>query len=318
LKVTKIHRGISYTQKSYLRSYIELNTGLRKKAVNDFEKDLFKLMSNAVFGKTMENVRGRHDFKFQTTQRQLAFAARNPMLQLPIHIYNENLTGCMFFKPTVTLDKPIYAGASILDLSKLWMCHYWYDHLIPTYGAKNLSLCFTDTDSFCFKVETPDFYADMKKHKEWYDTSNYPPEHPLYSSVNKKVPGLFKDEFSGRIVREFVGLKAKMYSVITDDILDSDLAMKLKGEKLRALTAKGVSGSVRKALTHEMFRDCLLNNQNIVRDIRRIGSTNHVLTTMKQKKVCGNAFDDKAYIISDDVETLKYGHRMIKTLQSTQ
>ena len=313
LKLTKIHRGIEYSQKTWMRPFIEMNTKFRTKATNEFEKDLYKLMSNAVFGKTMESVRGRHDFRFQTTQSQLVKATRNPRLKLPLHIYNENLTGAMFYPSRVTLDKAIYCGGAILDMSKTWMAHYWYDYLVKKYKPENLSLCMTDTDSFLFKVQCEDFYKDMKEDSHWYETSNYDKEHWLFSSSNKKKPGLFKDEFAGRPIRESIGLKAKMYSVV-GDIEDDEVKTKINGEKVRCITGKGTPKYILKQTSHQIYKDCLLKNENIIREMRRIGSKDHQLYTSVQKKVCGNAFDDKGYIVSDDVETIKYGHYKLKKI----
>ena len=94
----------------------------------------------------------------------------------------------------VVLKKPVYTGFTILDLSKVLMYQFHYQQILVKYGADNARLLFTDTDSLMYHVTTPDVYADMLTDQDKYDTSDYPPEHPLHSNANKKVIGKFKDE----------------------------------------------------------------------------------------------------------------------------
>ena len=94
-------------------------------------------------------------------------------------------------KKIVKLDKPIYAGFTILDLSKLHMYDFHYNIMKPKYGV-NIQLLMTDTDSFVYKIKTEDFYADMKGKKEHYDMSEYSKESGLYDGENKKVLEILK------------------------------------------------------------------------------------------------------------------------------
>ena len=115
-------------------------------------------------------------------------------------------TCCYSRKTTVTLCKPVYVGMSVLDLSKLLMFQFYYETLKPIYGG-DVRLLYTDTDSLILEFQTEDLYADMGRNPDVYDTSNFPTNHPLYSEVNKKVVGKFKDELGGKLLKEFVGLR---------------------------------------------------------------------------------------------------------------
>ena len=131
-------------------------------------------------------------------------------------------------KKKVKVNKPIYIGMSILDISKTLMYEFWYDYIKPKYQDK-AKLCYMDTDSFVIHIKTEDFYEDIANDvEEWFDTSNYDDNGPLPTGKNKKVIGLFKDELGGKIMKEFVGLRAKTWAYLMDD--DSELK-KAKGTK---------------------------------------------------------------------------------------
>ena len=117
------------------------------------------------------------------------------------------------------MTKPIYLGLSILDISKTLMCEFWYNYIKPKYGDK-AKLCYMDTDSFVIYIETEDFYKDIAGDvKRWFDTSNYNEndKRSLPIGENKKIPGLFKDESGGKIMTEFVALRAKTCAYLMDD-----------------------------------------------------------------------------------------------------
>ena len=196
-----------------MRSYIELNTDLRTKGKNDFEKDFFKLMNNSVFGKTMENIRNRVDVKLVNNRGAAEKLSAKPNFEKTT-IFVEGLVAIHMKRTKLTFNKPVYCGMAILDLSKSLMYDFHYGYILPKYG-KNQKLLFTDTDSLCYEIETEDFYKDISGDVEDnFDTSNFPKDHPSGIPVgkNKKVPGMMKDEAGGRIIEEFVGLRAKLYS----------------------------------------------------------------------------------------------------------
>jgi hypothetical protein len=255
LKVTKVHRVLQYTQAPWMKPYIDLNTELRKKATNAFEKDFFKLMNNSVFGKTMENVRKRiqvdlvidsdidgESDKLRKKRDKLRKLTADPGFK-SVKVFDNGLVAVHRAKSEVRLNKPIYVGQAVLDLSKILMYDFHYNVIKAQYGDK-AQLLYTDTDSLIYEIETPDPYADMAKNLDRYDTSNYPTGHSLYSTANEKVVGKFKDECSGILILEFVGLRAKMYSIMT---LDTEIKK-----------AKGVSRVVvENQIKHRDYVQCL-------------------------------------------------------------
>jgi hypothetical protein len=164
LKLKKIHRILTFKESNWMEKYIMLNTNLRKQAKNDFEKDFFKLMNNAVFGKTMENIRNRVDIRLVTDENKALKLIRKPNFKKSI-IINENLLSIEMEKTNLEFNKPIYVGFSILDLSKYLMYEFHYDVILKKYGNK-LSLCYQDTDSLIYEIETEDIYEDMKVNGE--------------------------------------------------------------------------------------------------------------------------------------------------------
>ena len=227
-----------------------MNTKLRKKTKNDFEKDFFKLMNNSVFGKTMENMRKYKDIKLVTTDKK-----RNKLVSEPNYHktkrFSENLLAIEMKKTKVKMNKPIYLSMSILDISKTLMYKCWYDYFKPKYGDR-AKLCYTDADSFVIDIVTENFFEDISNDVEsWYDTSNYDEydKRPLPIGKNKKVIGLFKDELGERIMKEFCALRAKTYSYL---IVDNSEVKKSKGTK------KCV---IKRELMFEIYKDCLFNEK---------------------------------------------------------
>ena len=136
-----------------------MNTKLRTEAKNDFEKDFFKLMNNAVFGKTMENVRKHRDIKLVTTDKRRNQLASEPNYHTTKY-FSENLMATELKKTKVKINKPIYLGMSILDISKTLMYEFQYDYIKPKYQDR-AKLCYTDTDSFVIYVKTKDLYKGI-------------------------------------------------------------------------------------------------------------------------------------------------------------
>ena len=218
LKIKHIHSGIKFVESEWMKPYIEKNTNLRAKAKNNFEKDFFKLMNNSVFGKTMENIRNRVDVKLVNTKEKLIKLVAKPNFRSR-KIFSENLVSVHMKKTSLTMNKPVYLGMCILDLSKTIMYDFHYNYIKPKYGEK-AKLLFSDTDSLMYEIETEDFYKDISGDvKDRFDTSDYPENHPsgIPTGINKKVLGMMKDEAAGKIIKEFVGLRAKLYSFIMDD-----------------------------------------------------------------------------------------------------
>ena len=215
-KFKKIHRVIEFNQEVWLKPYINMNTELRKAAKNDFEKDLFKLMNNSVFGKKMENIRKHRDIKLVTTDKKRSKLVSEPNYHT-INLISEDLSISEMKKTKVKMNKLIYLGLSILEISKTLMYEFWYDYMKPKYND-NVKLCYMDMDSFIVNIKTNDFYDNTASDIEnRFDTSNYEVKRPLPTGKNKKVISLMKDELVGKRIMEFVTLRPKTYSFLTDD-----------------------------------------------------------------------------------------------------
>ena len=216
MKLKRVKRVLEFEQECWMEPYIRMNTEFRKQASNDFEKNFYKLMNNSVFGKTMENLRNRVDIKIVRSNEKdkIRKLVASPLYARHV-IFTNDLVGIDMHKSRLLLNKPVYTGMTILDKSKILMYDFFYNHLKKQYGEK-CELLYTDTDSLLLKIETEDVYKDIKANENFYDTSDYPEEHPLHSTVNKKVLGKMKDECAGTPISEYVGLRSKMYSIMTE------------------------------------------------------------------------------------------------------
>ena len=299
LCITKIHRGIRFRESDFLSRYIDSNTKSRTAAKNEFEKDLYKLANNSVFGKTMENVRERSKIRIVNgleEDKVLAYIAR-PNYKGAFQFEESNLVSVNIGESTVTLNKPIYLGQSILDLSKTLMYDFHYDYVKPKYGD-NARLLFTDTDSLCYEIKTENFYEDIADDvPAKFDTSNYPKDHPI-AGHNKKVLGMMKDEAGGNIITEYVGLRSKLY------------AYKIQGGG-EDKKCKGVKKAVvRGCISLENYKDCLFNDKQHLARFNTFRSRKHEITTDRVTKVALSANDDKRLPIPNDPKygTMAIGH----------
>ena len=293
LKLKKVHRVIEFEQEAWLKKYIDFNTDLRAKATNDFEKDFFKLMNNAVFGKTMENVRKHRDIKLVKTDKK-----RNKLVSEPnyhtMKLIDDNLAIIEMRKVKVKMNKPIYLGLSILELSKITMYEYCYDYVKIKYEDR-VRLCYMDTDSFVLKVRTKYFYKDISEDvKDRFDTSNFYYDRPLPIGVNEKVVGLMKDELGGGIITEFIALRPKAYSYRTDDLVE---LKKAKGTK------KCV---VKKMLGFDDYKKCLFEKKKVLKSQQRFKSENHTVYTECINKITLSCDDDKRIVTSDGITSYPY------------
>ena len=196
-------------------------------------------MNKSVFGKTMENIRKHRDIKLVTTDKK-----RNKLVSEPnyhtINYISEDLSIIEMNKTNVKMNKPIYLGLSILEISKILMYEFWHDYMKPKYND-NVKLCYMDTDSFVMNIKTEDFYKDR----------------PLPTGKNKKVIGLVKDEFGGKIITEFVILRPKTYSYLTGDCKEHK---KVKGTK------KFV---IKRMIKFDDYKNCLLKDGVILKSQQR-------------------------------------------------
>ena len=300
LKLKKIHRVIKFNQEALLKPYIDMNAELRKATKNDFEKDLFKLMNNSVFGKTMENIRKHRDIKLVTTDKKRIKLVSEPNYHT-INLISEDLSIIEMKKTKVKMNKPIYLGLSILEISKTLMYEFWYDYMKPKY-ANNVKLCYMDTDSFITNLKTNDFYEDIASDVEnRFDTSNYEVNRPLPTGKNKKTIGLMKDELGGKIITEFVTLRPKTYSFETGDGKEDK---KAKGTK---------KCIIKKMIKFNDYKKCLLDDEVILKSQQRVISKKHDVYTQNINKIALSNNDDKRIVSSNKISSCLYGYVLKKS-----
>ena len=298
LKLKKIHRVISFKQTNWLSPYIQYNTELRKKAVTDFEKNLIKLLNNAVFGKSIENKRNRVNVKLAVTEKEANRLLKKPNFD-EFYIINNNKTLIRMKQQLVILDKPIYLGFTVLELSKYHMYRMHYDCFKKHYG-KNIELAYTDTDSFIYEIKTKDLYSDFKNFfSNVMDLSDYPKNHYLQNDLNKKVLGAMKDEMNSKVISEFIGLKSKLYSL-------------KYGDNEFKSTGKGLQKTVlKKFVHHNHYKNVLLYNNLYSFKMRKIQSKLHEIETIELNKLIFTPIDDKRYILEDGITSIPFGYTNI-------
>ena len=299
VELKAVHQVLEYSQKDFLKDYIMLNTNLRKVSNNEFEKDFYKLMNNSVFGKTMENVRNRINFRLINTEEQ-ALRVKN---MKRFTIFDDELVGVHQHKKEVKLCKPIYLGQNILDDSKLTMYNFHYNFMLKKVKRENVDLLFTDTDSLCYNIRKQDIFEIIKENKDLFDLSNYAKDHELYDKTNNKALGKFKNESPSQIT-EFIGLRAKLYTFTNEE----DVKPHNK--------CKGVKKCVAKSISIDDYRNTLYNRQSMTINQNGIRSYSHQLFTEKITKVALSSNDDKVYILDNNVGTRNIGHFLNKNNNS--
>jgi hypothetical protein len=168
--------------------------------------------------------------------------------------------------------------------------------------AEKSKLLFTDTDSLAYEISTDNIYKDMLDDAHLFDTSNFPVEHFLHSKSNMKTLGKMKDELDGRVVREFVGLRSKMYS-----LLEEDGRSKKVGKGILKTT-------LRKKIKHDDYKETLFSKTTTKHSMVSIRSFDHEIFTINQRKITLSPYDDKRFILSDGINTLAHGHYLIKNI----
>ena len=287
--VDKVHDIISFKQSSWLEKYINFNTQKRNQAVNDFEKDFYKLLNNTFYGKTMENVRNPLKIKFSKRDDYREIIKQQSKLTFNgIHKSYENCYSYTVRQNEVLMDKPIYLGFTVLELSNLLMYETYYDKLQPYFGQENIQLHYMDTDSFVLSVKTKHIIKDLRNLENIFDFSNLDKNHELFSNKNKKIIGKFKIETPKNIwIDEFVCLRSKMYAFKCGDDRNKN--------KL-----KGISKSQSKYIKSEEYKKCL-DGEDYQQECDNyiIRSINHERVLQKVKKSTLSIFDDKrCYIIN--------------------
>jgi len=206
---------------------------------------------------------------------------------------------------SITMNRPLYIGMSILDISKTLMYDFHYNKMVKYYGRGNIGIAYTDTDAMLYWIKTADMYRDLRTfpYTDDFDFSDYPEDHRNYDrGRNKKVLGKFKDETNGTVIEEFVGLMSKMYAFKT---VDNDVTKKAKGVKKICL---------KKYLGFDNYKKCLFENEVSYVNINSIRSFNHQLYSICERKKALSSYDDKRVILENGIHTLPYGHYSLKVI----
>ena len=294
LELKKVHRVISYNQTNFFKNYVADLTTMRteaKKIKDDESSDQAKLFINSIFGKTMQNTRKQKKIEIITGNEVAKFnklSAKN--LIKKINIFNEETVAIERVKGTVKLDQPMYIGQAILDRSKLYMYHVYYDILKKKYG-ENIELLYSDTDSMVLNIKTDDLYNDMLDMHDLYDFCEM--KNPLFFDVegklkhsdNNYVLGKFKDESKGNVIKKFIALRSKMYAFEYEE----------KTEVKTVRKAKGMSKNIVKNYLYEKYSDAL--HKNIIQSdyMHTLRSVGHEIQGLNMLKTSLNPYDDKRY-----------------------
>jgi len=310
-KITKIHRVMSFIQSRWMASYVTQNQNKRKLATNKASKDFFKMLNNAVYGKTMENVRNRRDIRLTTDEKKKQKLVNSPWYK-GYKDFSNGLHAVEMAKKKVVMNKPIAIGVAILAWSKAHMFDAYYGVIKPKYNDR-VSMHYTDTDSMILSIQTEDLYKDMAEDLEFtsiFDLGTYKADHPIFNfgnkealqdliKKNKDILGKFKDESEGEQLTQMCFLKAKMYS------------LSKQGASKPIIKAKGIKKSAMKELTKQMYINCLLSDkkEDLLRTstFQRISSNNHKLTTKQQTKKSISHLDDKRHY-TDALHSRAHGH----------
>ena len=240
----------------------------------------------------MENLRNRRQTKFLSTECEAKTCTFKPTF-LNFQIIHDSLVSVNFTQSSVFWTKPTPVGAAILDLSKIVLYKFHYNEMKPKFGD-SLKVVYKDTDSLLYRIETDDLYSDMESFKHFLDLSDYPQNHKLFDSTNRKVPLTMKDELNGQVMLETTCLRSKLYSI--------------KYESGIKQSAKGVQKCVKKTLHHDLFNDVLSSKGNIRKNVTQIQSQRHQLLVTQINKFVMSAFDDKRFILEDGIQSFAYGH----------
>ena len=238
----------------------------------------------------MENIRKHRDIKLVTTNKKRSKLVSEPNYHV-INLISEDLSIIEMKKTKVKMNKPIYLGLSILEISKILMYEFWYDYMKPKMND-NIKLCYMDTDSFIMNIKTNDFYEDIAN-----DVENYEVNRPLLMGKNKKVIGLMKDELGGKIITEFVILRPKTYSYLTDDGKEDK---KAKGTK---------KCIIKNMIKVNDYKKYLLNDEVKLKSQRKFISKKHDVYTENINKIALSNNDDKRIVSLDKITSYPYGYK---------
>ena len=334
-EVKAVYRGIEYEEEAWLKPYIEFNNLMRSKTSVEFERNIYKMKNNSVFGKTMEDVRKYQNFNLVKSDRLFRKYTERPDFKSLVCYGGDDphLFGMWSNKTEIYLNKPIYLGTTILDLSKLHMTRLHYDVMKAQFGTR-CKLLMSDTDSLVYEIVSEDLNAELQSIEQHFDFSNLKVSaedarkkclsvegwelrdetyfHPLYDPKRKDHLGLFKDDVKGRIIAEFVGLRAKMYAFRFADgrTWDFDDREDHEEEPEEKLILKGIPKYVKKTqLKFSNYKETLMTRTAGLKvAFHTLTSKNHEIHLNPMSKLTTSAYDDKRWILEDGITTRAHGN----------
>lgn len=313
MKIKNIYRVISFSQKPFMREWVNFCTKMRSESKDDFTKKFWKLLVNSVYGKTIESVTNRKNVKIAKDQNTFTFLASRPNYERHI-IINPNLVIVILSPEYVKMNKPYYIGFSILEISKYIMYDFFYNILMEYFGEKGVKLLYSDTDSLALEIKTFDILADLKNLESNMDFSNLNKNHPLYSHANRALLFKFKEEFSLTPISRLCALKSKVYSFET--ACKHKIGMnssgqcikcgnlKFTGENFNKL--KGIQKKTAREIHFEKYLKCV-KSANSQRDlVYQIASKKQKLSTNVVNKISLSSFCDKRFILNCGIHSHPY------------
>ena len=320
--ITKTHRVVRFVQSPFFEPYITFNSSQRQSATNELTKEFYKLKNNSLYGKTVENVRGRMNMRLCNTAEKLRKYTSKALFQ-SCKMFGPDLVGVQLHKEEVNdilrvnhfilsfcfsslqilLDKPVYIGQAVLDLSKLVMYQLRYEHL-AAYSREfrgDIRIAGGDTDSFFLEIHNISLNRQLlpKMLEDGIlDSSNYPPSYPRYSNMYKAQLGRVKDEGAGKVWKEWLLLRPKCYSMISTN-------------QCEHRRAKGIQRSVvTKEISHVDYLAIFQGATDDYRKVRRFQSSRHAISTIQQRKRALCIFEDKREWMSLN-DSVAYGHHYL-------
>lgn len=310
MRLEKVHRILKFTQSTWLKTYVELNTNLRIKATSKFAKDFFKLVLNSVYGKSFENVLKHRNIKLVTrwAPEGKKLCAQTLIAKPNFHSISQfsDEFAAIEMKPLeIKLNRPIYIGFVVLEYSKYVMADFFYNYLRVKFADHAISLEYTDTDCFLIKVESANFYDMIRGDiAKYFDTSEMD-ESILQKynlpSMNHKVLGMFKCETAGFPIIQFVALKAKCYAV------------EIEGHEKNYIKArcKGIAKAKIRKFDVNSYLNVLKTKKSMTTTMKRITSKLLKVKTVQETKTSLSVGDDKRFSIPNSFSTLAWGHKDI-------
>ena len=312
LVLKKVHRVFKFKQANFLKKYMDMCYWFKTSGDSPVMRQFGKLLANSLYGKLCEDVKKQREIILTSKDKVAEKIIKSPFVK-SFDIFEDNkIFAFEMIKKQVLLNKPRYVGATILDFSKYFVYDWYYNQITPLFQKidPNIKISYQggDTDSICLKITNVPKNIDIQKilkeeGAEWFDSSNYPKDHPSFSLKNKNRNGCWKDECEGIPIKESVFLRSKLYSIERDD------------EKTKK-AGKGILGVVRnKKLSHIDYVNCLFDEKISVNKGHKIQTERHNIYLVETQKVTLSPFNDKIWVTKNydgTFTTHSFGHFKLK------